>query len=139
MGVLTLQEYEFEKQFNKNETIQWMQENWKKSFLFSALYAAFIFGGQHLMNKRVKFELRKPLVLWPLGLEVLSIVGALQTGAYIVYILMSKGLKQSVCDESFYNGPVSKSGAFAFVLSKAPELGDTKSIILQKQELIFLH
>ncbi|KAL8206921.1 UNVERIFIED_CONTAM: hypothetical protein K2H54_035219 [Gekko kuhli] len=29
MSVLTLQEYEFEKQFNENEAIQWMQENWK--------------------------------------------------------------------------------------------------------------
>uniref|UniRef100_A0AC11CH64 ELOVL fatty acid elongase 6 n=1 Tax=Ovis aries TaxID=9940 RepID=A0AC11CH64_SHEEP len=70
MSVLTLQEYEFEKQFNENEAIQWMQENWKKSFLFSALYAAFVFGGRHLMNKRAKFELRKPLVLWSLTLAV---------------------------------------------------------------------
>uniref|UniRef100_A0AC11CUF2 ELOVL fatty acid elongase 6 n=1 Tax=Ovis aries TaxID=9940 RepID=A0AC11CUF2_SHEEP len=42
----------------------------KKSFLFSALYAAFVFGGRHLMNKRAKFELRKPLVLWSLTLAV---------------------------------------------------------------------
>ncbi|ELK36547.1 Elongation of very long chain fatty acids protein 6 [Myotis davidii] len=139
MSVLTLQEYEFEKQFNENEAIQWMQENWKKSFLFSALYAAFIFGGRHLMNKRAKFELRKPLVLWSLTLAVFSIFGALRTGAYMVYILMTKGLKQSVCDQSFYNGPVSKFWAYAFVLSKAPELGDTIFIILRKQKLIFLH
>nr|XP_044623325.1 elongation of very long chain fatty acids protein 6 isoform X1 [Equus asinus]XP_044623326.1 elongation of very long chain fatty acids protein 6 isoform X1 [Equus asinus] len=139
MSVLTLQEYEFEKQFNENEAIQWMQENWKKSFLFSALYAAFIFGGRHLMNKRAKFELRTPLVLWSLTLAVFSIFGALRTGAYMVYILMTKGLKQSVCDQSFYNGPISKFWAYAFVLSKAPELGDTIFIILRKQKLIFLH
>lgn len=53
-----------------------------------------------------------------------SIFGALRTGAYMVYILMTKGLKQSVCDQSFYNGPVSKFWAYAFVLSKAPELGE---------------
>uniref|UniRef100_A0A803JHB3 very-long-chain 3-oxoacyl-CoA synthase n=1 Tax=Xenopus tropicalis TaxID=8364 RepID=A0A803JHB3_XENTR len=136
MSALTLQEYEFEKQFNENEAIQWMQENcrlkklrkdplsgkpqvpsildnkshtctsifckftihqttsfsdtlsgrdwqscmqaWnvtstsamKKSFLFSALYAAFIFGGRHLMKQREKFELRKPLILWSLSLAV---------------------------------------------------------------------
>ncbi|CAI5784505.1 of very long chain fatty acids 6 [Podarcis lilfordi] len=111
----------------------------KKSFLFSALYAAFIFGGRHLMNKRAKFELRKPLVLWSLCLAVFSIFGAVRTGAYMVYILMTKGLKQSVCDQSFYNGPVSKFWAYAFVLSKAPELGDTIFIVLRKQKLIFLH
>ncbi|XP_008931431.2 elongation of very long chain fatty acids protein 6 isoform X1 [Manacus vitellinus] len=112
---------------------------WKKSFLFSALYAAFIFGGRHLMNKRAKFELRKPLVLWSLSLAVFSIFGAVRTGAYMLYILMTKGLKQSVCDQSFYIGPVSKFWAYAFVLSKAPELGDTIFIILRKQKLIFLH
>ncbi|XP_071412100.1 very long chain fatty acid elongase 6 isoform X1 [Pithys albifrons albifrons] len=132
-------EYEFEKQFNEHAAIQWMQENWKKSFLFSALYAAFIFGGRHLMNKRAKFELRKPLVLWSLSLAVFSIFGAVRTGAYMLYILMTKGLKQSVCDQSFYIGPVSKFWAYAFVLSKAPELGDTIFIILRKQKLIFLH
>uniref|UniRef100_A0A670ITT2 Elongation of very long chain fatty acids protein n=1 Tax=Podarcis muralis TaxID=64176 RepID=A0A670ITT2_PODMU len=57
----------------------------------------------------------------------------------MVYILMTKGLKQSVCDQSFYNGPVSKFWAYAFVLSKAPELGDTIFIVLRKQKLIFLH
>lgn len=44
-----------------------------------------------------------------------------------MFILMTKGLKQSVCDQSFYNGPVSKFWAYAFVLSKAPELGEAYS------------
>uniref|UniRef100_A0A3P9P0R9 Elongation of very long chain fatty acids protein n=2 Tax=Poeciliinae TaxID=586240 RepID=A0A3P9P0R9_POERE len=111
----------------------------KKSFLFSALYAACILGGRHVMKQREKFELRKPLVLWSLTLAVFSIFGAVRTGSYMMFILMSKGLKQSVCDQSFYNGPVSKFWAYAFVLSKAPELGDTLFIVLRKQKLIFLH
>ncbi|KAM7317941.1 hypothetical protein ACRRTK_022678 [Alexandromys fortis] len=125
--------------FKKEQAFEDLETRRKKSFLFSALYAAFIFGGRHLMNKRAKFELRKPLVLWSLTLAVFSIFGALRTGAYMVYILMTKGLKQSVCDQSFYNGPVSKFWAYAFVLSKAPELGDTIFIVLRKQKLIFLH
>ncbi len=55
-------------------------------------------------------------------------------------ILMTKGLKQSVCDQSFYNGPVSKFWAYAFVLSKAPELGEIMSIcpiLFQSHRLIF--
>lgn len=65
------------------------------------------------------------LSLFPsLSLSFLSsIFGAVRTGSYMTYILMTKGLKQSVCDQSFYNGPVSKFWAYAFVLSKAPELG----------------
>ena len=115
-----------------------MQENWKKSFLFSALYVAFVFGSQHLMNKRAKFELKKPLVLWSLTLAVFSIFGAFRTGAYIVYTVMTRGLKHSVCDQGFYNRPASKFWAYAFLLSKAPQLEDPIFIILRKQKLIFL-
>ncbi|CAL8330036.1 very long chain fatty acid elongase 6 [Gadus morhua] len=136
---LALQEYEFERQFNEDEAIRWMQENWKKSFLFCSLYAACIIGGRHLMKQREKFELRKPLVLWSLTLAVFSIFGAVRTGSYMMHILLTKGLQHSVCDQSFYNGPVSKFWAYAFVLSKAPELGDTLFIVLRKQRLIFLH
>ncbi|XP_040030289.1 very long chain fatty acid elongase 6 [Gasterosteus aculeatus] len=139
MSVLALQEYEFERQFNEDEAIRWMKDNWKKSFLFAALYVAFILGGRHVMKQREKFELRKPLVLWSLTLALFSIFGAIRTGSFMVHILMTKGLKQSVCDQSFYNGPISKFWAYAFVLSKAPELGDTLFIVLRKQKLIFLH
>ncbi|MBN3276032.1 ELOV6 protein, partial [Polyodon spathula] len=117
-----LQEYDFERSFDEREAIEWMQEHWSKSFVFSALYAAVIFGGQQFMKERQKLELRKPLVLWSLSLAVFSIVGAVRTGWYMLYILDTSGFKQSVCDQSFYSGPVSKFWAYAFVLSKAPEL-----------------
>ncbi|XP_032868503.1 elongation of very long chain fatty acids protein 6-like isoform X1 [Amblyraja radiata] len=133
------EEYEFEKRFDERGAIAWMQENWSKSFLFSAVYAALIFAGQYYMRERSKFELRKPLVLWSLSLALFSILGAFRTGWYMWHVLYTSGFKQSVCDQSFYNGPVSKFWAYAFVLSKAPELGDTIFIVLRKQKLIFLH
>lgn len=68
------------------------------------------------------------LHLFVLSLCPFSIFGAIRTGSYMTYILMTKGLKQSVCDQSFYNGPVSKFWAYAFVLSKAPELGKTRPL-----------
>lgn len=75
--MLTVQESESEKQSNENTAIQWMQENWKKSFLFSALDAAFIVGSWQLMNKGALFELRKPLVLLSPTLAVLGTFNAL--------------------------------------------------------------
>lgn len=42
-------------------------------------------------------------------------------------ILNTKGFRGSVCDNSFYSAPVSKFWAYAFVLSKAPELGESSS------------
>ena len=51
---------------------------------------------------------------------------------------MTRGLKHSVCDQGFYNGPASKFWAYAFVLSKASELGGPIFIIPRKQKLSFL-
>ncbi|CAL8310241.1 unnamed protein product [Boreogadus saida] len=134
-----LKEYDFERRFDEREALEWMQENWSKSFMFCGLYAALIFGGQHFMRERPKLNLRKPLVLWSLSLAIFSIIGAVRTGWYMMYVLTTSGFKQSVCDTSFYSAPVSKFWAYAFVLSKAPELGDTVFIVLRKQRLIFLH
>lgn len=54
---------------------------------------------------------------------VLSIVGAVRTGSYMFHILSSTGFRNSVCNQRFYKDPVSRFWAYAFVLSKAPELG----------------
>ena len=62
-------------------------------------------------------------------LLLFSIFGAVRTGSYMMHILLTKGLQHSVCDQSFYNGPVSKFWAYAFVLSKAPELGGSSSLL----------
>lgn len=56
-----------------------------------------------------------------------SIIGALRTGLYMLHVLTTSGFRQSVCDISFYSAPVSKFWAYAFVLSKAPELGKASS------------
>ncbi|XP_041707778.1 elongation of very long chain fatty acids protein 6-like [Coregonus clupeaformis] len=136
---IPLAEYDFERKFDEKGALEWMQENWSKSFMFCGLYAAIIFGGQHFMRERPKLNLRRPLVLWSLSLAIFSIIGAVRTGWYMFHVLNKSGFKQSVCDTSFYSAPVSKFWAYAFVLSKAPELGDTVFIVLRKQRLIFLH
>ncbi|KAM6956382.1 very long chain fatty acid elongase 6-like [Aplochiton taeniatus] len=137
--ILSLSEYAFERRFDERFAIEWMQENWSKSFVFCGLYAVLVFGGQQFMKDRQKLNLRRPLILWSLSLAIFSIIGAVRTGWYMVHILSTSGFRQSICDQSFYYGPVSKFWAYAFVLSKAPELGDTVFIVLRKQRLIFLH
>ncbi|KPP56667.1 elongation of very long chain fatty acids protein 6-like [Scleropages formosus] len=57
------------------------------------------------MRSGPKLELERPLVLWSLSLATF------------------RGFRQSVYDQSFCSGPISKFWAYAFVLSKAPELG----------------
>lgn len=54
-----------------------------------------------------------------------SIMGAMRTSWYMFNMVRSHGLHESVCDNEFYSAPISKFWAFAFTLSKAPELGKT--------------
>lgn len=46
------------------------------------------------------------------------------------HVITTTGFKQSVCDNSFYNSPLTKFWAFAFTLSKAPELGKASFTLL---------
>ncbi|KAK1794176.1 hypothetical protein P4O66_011071 [Electrophorus voltai] len=136
----TLAEYfEFEQRFDERAAFEWFQENWTTSFVFCTVYAAIVFLGQHFMRERQKLDLRGPLMFWSLSLAVFSIIGAIRTGSYLLHLLTSSGFRESVCDTKFYSAPVSKFWAYAFTLSKAPELGDTIFIILRKQRLLFLH
>ncbi|KAM9701289.1 very long chain fatty acid elongase 6-like [Menidia menidia] len=57
----------------------------------------------------------------------------------MLHVLGSGGFRESVCDVSFYRAPLTKFWAYAFVLSKAPELGDTVFVVLRKQRLLCLH
>lgn len=50
----------------------------------------------------------------------------------MIHILRSSGFRRSICDQSFYYGPVSKFWAYAFVLSKAPELGECLVFLTHK-------
>ncbi|XP_015238966.1 elongation of very long chain fatty acids protein 6-like [Cyprinodon tularosa] len=134
-----LSSFDFERRFDETQALEWMQANWRTSFIFCSLYAALVFGGRLFMRERPKLHLRRPLALWSLSLAIFSIIGAIRTGTYMMHVLSSSGFKQSVCDISFYSAPITKFWAYAFAISKAPELGDTAFIILRKQRLIFLH
>ncbi|NXN08727.1 ELOV6 protein, partial [Indicator maculatus] len=129
----------FERNFNEREAREWMRENWHKSVFFSVAYLILIFGIQHFMKKRRGYQLRIPLILWSFSLGLFSAIGAFRIWKQMALILSTKGLKQSVCSQSFYVHPVSKLWIYLFVLSKLLEPGDTMFIVLRKKKLIFLN
>ncbi|NWW37771.1 ELOV6 protein, partial [Panurus biarmicus] len=129
----------FEKNFNHLAARKWMQENWQKSFIISVIYVILIFGIQHLMKERRPFNLRAPLVLWSFSLTLFSFFAACRIWKHMVFLLLTKGFKQSVCSQSFYVHPVSKLWIYLFALSKFVEMGDTLFIVLRKKKLIFVH
>ncbi|CAM4712632.1 hypothetical protein PO909_012314 [Leuciscus waleckii] len=135
----SLYAFDFERQFDERVALEWFQQNWGTAFVLSGTYAVAIYLGRVYMKTRQKLDLRTPLMLWSLSLALFSIIGALRTCWYMFTVVTTHGFRQSVCDTDFYSAPVSKFWAFAFALSKAPELGDTVFIVLRKQRLIFLH
>jgi len=99
-----------------------------------------IFAGQHWMQKRPRFEMKGILALWNFLLAAFSIMGSYRTVPETFYILNRKnGFHHSVCFPTHEHNSVWAFWAYAFVLSKALELGDTVFIVLRKQPLIFLH
>ena len=130
--------FEFEKNFEPHDFLQWMNENWTLSFWFSALYVLIIFSGKYYMEQRPKYELRPALALWSAILAVFSIMGAVRTLPQFSFVLTKRGFHHSVCNPDFFSG-VSGFWAAMFILSKVYELGDTVFIVLRKQQLIFLH
>ena len=91
------------------------------------------------MQDRKPFKLRKPLVLWNLGLAVFSIFGTAAVVPIILHSLYYHGVDYTVC---FSDGPTIPRVAiwcYVFGLSKMLELGDTAFIILRKSPLPFLH
>ncbi|XP_002736035.1 very long chain fatty acid elongase 6-like [Saccoglossus kowalevskii] len=130
--------FDFETNFNYEEKIAWFEENWTHAFLYSALYLGFVFGGPAYMQTRPKYDLRSALTIWSITLAVFSSMGAVRLWQEYTYIVTKYGWKASMCDPIFYTG-ISGFWAWAFIVSKLPELGDTVFIILRKQRLIFLH
>lgn len=130
--------FTFERDFNEENAIKWMEENWHMSFWLSALYVIVIFGGQYYMQRRTKYDLRPALALWSGILALFSIVAAIRMVSESIYVVYKYGWDYSVCYPSIYYGDTA-IWAFLFAVSKAYELGDTVFIILRKQPLIFLH
>uniref|UniRef100_A0A1A8IGA0 Elongation of very long chain fatty acids protein n=1 Tax=Nothobranchius kuhntae TaxID=321403 RepID=A0A1A8IGA0_NOTKU len=122
MNQSELSGFVFEQQFDQKRALEWMQENWSKSFMFCGLYATLVFAGQYFMRERPKLNLRWPLALWSLSLAIFSIIGAFRTGVYMLHVFSNRGFQQTVCDNYFFRAPVTKFWAYAFTISKVPEL-----------------
>lgn len=123
---------------NQNQVKSWMTNHWAYSFPISAIYLILIYVGKNYMASRNAFELRRLFLLWNICLATYSILGASRTLPEFIYILSQKGIKYSICVETFSHG-ITGYWSWLFILSKPIELVDTAFLILRKRELIFLH
>lgn len=132
--------FNFEVGFEHQDTRVWMVKNWTYGFYYCAAYMILIFGGQHYMQGRPRFNLRGILCVWNTMLALFSIMGACRTAPELFHVLKNYGVYHSICVPSFIElDRVAGFWSWLFVLSKLPELGDTVFVVLRKQPLIFLH
>lgn len=89
--------FNFEEEFEHHDTRIWMTKNWTNGFYFCGIYMILIFGGQHYMQSRPRFELRGVLSLWNTALAAFSIIGACRTAPEFFHVLKNYGLYHSVC------------------------------------------
>ena len=127
-----------EDHFNHTIAINFMANIWPYSLSISAFYIITIFGLQHFMQNRPKFDLRGPLMMWSLLLFGFSFYGFCVAGVYHWSYAYNYGWKRSVCDDVIIEKQVGL-WSYLFCFSKGPELLDTYFIVLRKKKLIFLH
>ncbi|CAF4801640.1 unnamed protein product, partial [Rotaria socialis] len=134
--------FDFEKKFfdktYAHNIYNWMNKWWWLSIVYSIIYVGFIYYGRSLMEKRERFELRLPLILWNVALALFSIFGMIRCVPEMIYGIDKRGLQYTICDNSNIYG-VTGFWITIFCISKVPELIDTLFIVLRKQKLIFLH
>jgi hypothetical protein len=96
--------FNFERKFTDKTYAQniyaWMNKWWWLSIVYSIIYVFLIYFGRSLMDKRERYELRVPLILWNVGLSLFSIFGMIRCVPEMIYALDKKGLQYTVCDNS---------------------------------------
>ncbi|XP_065205769.1 very long chain fatty acid elongase 6-like [Planococcus citri] len=132
--------YTFESNFSPQNAKQWVQENCSNGFIICGIYLSVIFTLKLYMRNKPRFELRRALTLWNIGLGIFSTLGALRTVPELYHMVSRNSVYHSVCYPTVVE-PIKATEywAWVFTLSKFVELGDTIFIVLRKQPLIFLH
>ena len=100
--------FDFEKKFfdktYAHNIYAWMNKWWWLSIVYSIVYVGLIYYGRLLMEKRERFELRTPLILWNISLALFSIFGMIRCVPETIYALSRRGLQYTICDNSSIYG-----------------------------------
>lgn len=128
-----------QSRFSTVYTLVWIQKNWTVAIPIIMLYLILVFSGRMIMAKREKFELRRYLVCWNVGLAAFSVIGFVSVAPNLILSLYRRGFEHTVCHTTAVINPNLSLWAFVFTLSKVVELGDTAFIVLRKAPLSFLH
>ena len=128
-----------QSRFDMPKALKWLHNYWYFSVIGSAVYLMVVYFGRRWMSTKSPYKLRRPLVMWNVGLAVFSMLGAISLFPNLIHSIIKYGISYSVCHTECIINPHLSLWAYIFVLSKVPEFGDTFFIILRKSPLVFLH
>jgi len=115
----------------------------RSSVKITVAYLLVIFAGQKIMEKCRAVDgklMDYTLALWNFGFSAFSGIAAYKLIPELFNTITSTGLVSSYCDNhDYYTDPSTGYWGWMFVMSKAPELGDTLFLVLRKRPVIFMH
>ncbi|CAB3405814.1 unnamed protein product [Caenorhabditis bovis] len=128
------------KPWNLQQTDSFMSTFIPLSYKIAVAYLVVIFVGQKIMKNHKPFELQGLLAAWNFMFSIFSGIAAYKLIPELVGVFAKDGFVASYCqNESYYTDPSTGFWGWAFVMSKAPELGDTMFLVLRKKPVIFMH
>uniref|UniRef100_A0A0K0D3T6 Elongation of very long chain fatty acids protein n=1 Tax=Angiostrongylus cantonensis TaxID=6313 RepID=A0A0K0D3T6_ANGCA len=115
--------------------------NWiSTSYKITVAYLLAIYLGQKFMRSKKPLEIDGTLAMWNFMFSLFSAVAASKLVPELFETLRNDGFVGSYCNNNkFYTDASTGFWGWAFVMSKAPELGDTMFLILRKRPVIFMH
>uniref|UniRef100_A0AC34QKP7 Elongation of very long chain fatty acids protein n=1 Tax=Panagrolaimus sp. JU765 TaxID=591449 RepID=A0AC34QKP7_9BILA len=126
-----------------NRTIAFMEQWVPTSFKLTAAYLMMVFLGQKMMKKIPSLDgpiMDYVLALWNLAFSIFSGFAAYRLVPELFWACKHMGFVGSYCSNAnYYTDPLTGYWGWMFVMSKAPELGDTAFLILRKRPVIFMH
>ncbi|MFH4974524.1 hypothetical protein AB6A40_001233 [Gnathostoma spinigerum] len=130
----------FSSEWNVDRTVAFMEGWVPTSMKITAAYLAMVYFGQKLMRTRPEFKLDRLLAIWNFSFSIFSAIAAYKLVPELIHAINKFGFVGSYCENGdYYDNPSTGFWGWMFVMSKAPELGDTLFLILRKRPVIFMH
>ena len=101
--------FDFELVFANKKNLdyveQWMYDWWWISLPYGFLYIILVLLGEKWMkNRKDKFQLRQPLIIWNTFLALFSLWGAYRCVPEMMHALKEYGIQYSICDTTYRQG-----------------------------------
>uniref|UniRef100_A0A1I8AYC0 Elongation of very long chain fatty acids protein n=1 Tax=Meloidogyne hapla TaxID=6305 RepID=A0A1I8AYC0_MELHA len=141
---IRISEVLFSPAWDLERTTKFMQNIWVPfAYKLTVAYLCIVYFGQKWMSTRRAVDngtMNVVLALWNFGFSFFSGYAAWCLLPELLHIIERRGFIGSYCDNAnYYTDPITGFWGWMFVMSKAPELGDTLFLILRKRPVIFLH